>query len=325
MWLVLSLAVALAGLTAFVVWMPGESFDREQPPLTESEKTLATALRAHVETLASTIGNRSVGNYENLERAADYIRQTWKNLGYEVQTQEYQPSGYTEVVQNLYVSIPGARNNKVFVIGAHYDSVGTHCPGANDNASGIAGVLELSRLLRDSNSDVDLVFAAFVNEEPPFFMSSSMGSYVFAESFKKAGKDVVGMISLETIGYFSDTPGSQRYPFPFSFFYPNTGNFIAFVSNMRSHRLLRDLIALFRTHAKFPSEGAAAPALVPGVSWSDQWSFWKFGFPAIMLTDTAPFRYPDYHLTSDTPEKLDYNAMARIVSGLEQVIRSYPM
>jgi hypothetical protein len=129
------------------------------------------------------------------------------------------------------------------------------------------------------------------------------------------------MISLETIGYFSDAPHSQTYPSPgLGLFYPKVGNFIGFVSNVHSRTLLRRVVAAFRKHAKIPSEGAALPAFIPGVSWSDQRSFWRYGYPGIMVTDTAPFRYPHYHSSSDTPDKLDYDRFTLVVRGMEKVI-----
>jgi Zn-dependent M28 family amino/carboxypeptidase len=166
-----------------------------------------------------------------------------------------------------------------------------------------------------------LRFVAFVNEEPPYFLSGEMGSLVYARRCKERGDKISAMISLETIGYFSDAPHSQRYPSPIlGIPYPKVGNFIGFVSNIRSRPLLRRVVALFRRDAKIPSEGAALPWFVPGVSWSDQWSFWKYGYPAIMVTDTAPFRYPYYHSSSDTPDKLDYDRFALVVSGMKKVI-----
>jgi Zn-dependent M28 family amino/carboxypeptidase len=167
-----------------------------------------------------------------------------------------------------------------------------------------------------------LRFVAFVNEEPPYFLSGEMGSLVYARRCKERGDKISAMISLETIGYFSDAPNSQTYPSPgLGLFYPNVGNFIGFVSNVKSRALLRRVMALFRKHAKIPSEGASLPAFIPGVSWSDQWSFWQHGYQAIMVTDTAPFRYPYYHSSNDTPDKLDYDRFTLVVSGMEKVIR----
>ena len=148
-----------------------------------------------------------------------------------------------------------------------------------------------------------------------------MGSRVYARRLKARGENIVAMFSLETIGYFSDGPRSQRYPFPLGFFYPSTGNFLAFVSSLGSRPLLHQALASFRRHAEFPSEGVAAPAFIPGVDWSDHWSFWDEGYPALMVTDTAPYRYPQYHTAADTPDRVDFDRLARVVSGLRATLR----
>jgi Zn-dependent M28 family amino/carboxypeptidase len=220
---------------------------------------------------------------------------------------------------NLEAEIPGARP-EILLIGGHYDSV-FGSPGANDNGTGVAAMLALARRFAARQPKHTLRFVAFVNEEPPYFLSGEMGSFVYADRCKARGDKISAMISLETIGYFSDAPNSQTYPSPgLSLFYPKVGNFIGFVSNVQSRTLLRRVVALFRKHAKIPSEGAALPAFVPGVSWSDQWSFWRKGYPGIMVTDTAPFRYPHYHSSSDTPDKLDYDRFTLVVSGIEKVV-----
>jgi hypothetical protein len=159
-----------------------------------------------------------------------------------------------------------------------------------------------------------------VNEEPPHFQSTDMGSVRYARRCRERGENVVAMLSLETIGYFSEREGSQKYPFPLSYFYPSQGNFIGFVGNRASRQLVRDVVGSFRTHARFPSEGAVLPAALPGVGWSDHWAFWQSGYPAVMVTDTAPFRNPNYHEASDLPDTLDYDRFARVVAGLEKVI-----
>jgi Zn-dependent M28 family amino/carboxypeptidase len=182
-------------------------------------------------------------------------------------------------------------------------------------------MLALARRFAGKPPQHTLRFVSFVNEEPPYFLREQMGSFVYAGRCKARGDRILAMISLETIGYFSDAPRSQTYPAPgLGVFYPSVGNFIGFVSNVPSRDLLRRAIGLFRKHAKIPSEGAALPAFVPGVSWSDQWSFWQHGYPGIMITDTAPFRYPHYHSDTDTPDKLDYDRFALVVSGMEKVI-----
>ena len=181
-------------------------------------------------------------------------------------------------------------------------------------------MLEVARLLRDSNPGHTIRFVAFVNEEPPSFLGETMGSLVYARRIKERGDNVLAMLSLETIGYYSDVKGSQQYPAPFNLFYPDTGNFIGFVGDLGSRELVRRAIKTFRQTTKFPSEGLAAPVGTPGVGWSDHWSFWQVGYPAIMLTDTAPFRYPHYHQSSDTPDKIDYDRMARVVLGVSKVV-----
>jgi Zn-dependent M28 family amino/carboxypeptidase len=147
-----------------------------------------------------------------------------------------------------------------------------------------------------------------------------MGSYVYAKRSAREREKIIAMFSLETIGYYRDETGSQLYPPPFNFFYPNKANFIAFVGNLFSRSLVSRSIRIFRQHANFPSEGIAAPSVIPGISWSDQWSFWVNGYPAVMVTDTAPFRYPFYHTSEDTPDKVDYEKMVYVVKGMQRVI-----
>src|SRR5262249_21271394 len=159
-------------------------------------------------------------------------------------------------------------------------------------------------------------------EEPPYFQTPAMGSAVYARRCRERGEKVVAMLGLETIGYYTDRPGSQRYPFPFGLFYPKTGDFVAFVGNTGSRALVHRAVAAFRAGAPFPSEGAAAPAALQGVGWSDHWSFWQEGYPAVMVTDTAPFRNPDYHTPRDVPDRLAYAPMARVVAGLVRVVEA---
>ncbi len=162
-----------------------------------------------------------------------------------------------------------------------------------------------------------------MNEEPPNSMTGNMGSFVYAKKAAKDKENIIAMFSLETIGYFSDEPGSQQYPPLFNLFYPKKGNFIAFVGNLGSLGLVSKSIRSFRAHSTFPSEGIVAPAFIPGISWSDHWSFWKHGYPAIMITDTAPYRYPAYHTSEDTPDKVDYEKMVYVVKGVEKMIQEF--
>jgi Zn-dependent M28 family amino/carboxypeptidase len=260
-------------------------------------------------------------HYAALERSAGYIEATLEELGYTVGRQAFSVAGRS--VRNIETEIePQAADAPTVVVGAHYDSYGD-APGANDNGTGTAAVLELARLLkswRPGRTRLRLVL--FVNEEPPYYRTPDMGSWRYAKLLSERGEKVRGMISLETLGAFSDAPGSQRYPAPFGLVFPSKANFVAFVALPGSRGLLHEVMASFRRHTPFPSIGGTAPdALVPGVGWSDHWAFGSFGYPAVMLTDTALFRYAHYHLPSDTPEKVDYERLARITKGVERVIR----
>src|SRR5688572_8947014 len=263
--------------------------------------------------LAGVIGERNIYRGGSLERAARYIEEQFAANGYTPASHEYDVGGIT--ARNI--DCGGNAAHDTLLVGAHYDSV-SGCPGANDNASGVAALLELSRLLTGHSRLRQIRFVAFVNEEPPFFMTDLMGSRVYARRCRSRGEKIAGMFSLETIGYYSTNPRSQQYPGPavFQRSYPDTGDFIGFVSNFASRTLLRRAGREFRRRTSFPSEGVSAPADIPGIGWSDHWSFWQENYPAVMITDTAPFRYPHYHQGSDTPDKLNYDSFARVVWGL---------
>jgi len=296
--------------------MPGKNI-ASAAPLSPEDIDLRAELKSDVQALAGEIGERNMARYPQLNAAADFIEDSFSRAGLHPRRDSYEVR--EQACHNIEAEIHGTRPN-VVLIGAHYDSV-FGSPGANDNGSGVAALLALARRFAGKPAQQTLRFVAFVNEEPPYFLSEQMGSFVYAGRCKARGDRISAMISLETIGYFSDAPHSQTYPAPgLGVFYPTVGNFIGFVSNVHSRALLRRSIALFRKHAKIPSEGAALPSFVPGVSWSDQWAFWQHGYPGIMITDTAPFRYPHYHSATDTPDKLDYDRFALVVSGMQKVI-----
>jgi hypothetical protein len=301
---------------AFGIRMPGRNTSMAAT-LNESEIALRAELRADVQKLAGEIGERNMNRYPKLLEAANFIETALTSARLTPRRVSYELRG--RALHNLEVEIPGT-SPEIFVIGAHYDSV-FGCPGANDNGSGVAALLALARRFAGKPTGKTLRFVAFVNEEPPYFQSDEMGSFVYAKRCQARGDRIAGMISLETIGYFSDARGSQRYPSPgLGLFYPTTGNFIAFAGNTSSRSLLRATVAAFRKAGRLPCQGAALPAAIPGIGWSDQWSFWQCGYPAIMVTDTAPFRYPHYHEPTDTPDKLNYDRFALVVSGMEKTI-----
>jgi len=299
-----------------MIRMPGRSHSGPLAPLSADEAELRRRLERHVRALAGEIGERGMTRPGSLEAAARYLEQQLQELGHTVEAQEVQGPA----VRNLVVELRGTvEAEEIVVVGAHYDSV-PGCPGANDNASGTAAVLELARLFKGHRPSRTLRLALFVNEEPPYFLTDAMGSRRYAARSKARGERITAMLSLETIGYYSDAERSQQYPAPFSAFYPSRGDFIGFVSNLPGAPLLRRCVAAFRRTTAFPSEGLAAPGWITGIGWSDHSSFWEHGYPAVMVTDTAPFRYPDYHAPSDTPDKLSFDRMARVVAGLARVV-----
>ncbi len=312
------LVVLLALGLAWMISMPGRSHGESLPPLDELEAELAQRLEGHVEALAGGIGERNYKRTSRLDAARDYVEAALRDCALDPLRQEFEVDGSR--FANVEAEIKGASAPKeVVIFGAHYDSV-LACPGADDNASGVAALLELARLSSTAEYERTVRFVAFANEEPPFFPGDQMGSAFYAGRCRERGEDIVAMLSIESIAYFADAAGSQRYPPPFSFFYPNRGHFIAFVANLSSRSLVRRMIRAFREHATIPSEGLAAPSLIPGVSWSDQLWFWRHGYPAAMVTDTAPFRNPHYHTPHDTPTTLDYERCARVVAGLRRIL-----
>jgi Zn-dependent M28 family amino/carboxypeptidase len=290
------------------------------PALNEQELLLRDRLRAHVAMLGGVIGERHIYRPAALDRTRDYVREQLVSLGYAVHAQEYLVSG--QRVGNVIAEhIGGSLRNEIIVVGAHYDSV-PGCPAANDNGSGVAAMLELARALRDGQLSRTVRFAGFVNEEPPFFQGEQMGSLVYARACREQNDNIVGMLSLETIGCYSDEKGSQSYPLPVQLLFPAIGNFIAFVSDLSSRSFLKQVVKAFEAGSRFSQQHAALPRAIPGIGWSDHWSFWQAGYPALMVTDTAPYRYPHYHRPTDTPDKLHYDHMTRVVWGLVGAVQS---
>jgi Zn-dependent M28 family amino/carboxypeptidase len=317
-----------AGLGAvhYTTSMPGQSHRGPLPPLTADEQALIPLLRRHIEAIASREHN--VAHYDELEKSARYIETTLESYGYAVNRQSFDADDFvagSKSVRNIEVVIAprdGTSAPETLVVGAHYDSA-DGAAGANDNGTGTAAVIELARLLGDLKGSTPrrIRLVLFVNEEPPYFQTEEMGSLQYASALAARNERVVAMYSLETLGYYSSEPGSQRYPFPFGLLYPDRGDFVAFVGMLDVRPLLRASIGSFRSHTQFPTIGGVAPASIRGIDWSDHWAFAQHGFPAIMLTDTALFRYPHYHTFRDTPDKVDMEKLARVVKGIEYMIR----
>lgn len=294
------LAGSIGGLLVYMTSMPGRSHSGALPALSGEGRALSLRLRLHVAALAANERNA------DLETPARYIEAAFAAQGYQPESQHFESGGRR--VRNIEAG------SGPIVVGAHYDSV-PGSPGANDNASGVAVLIELAAM------GLPVRFVAFANEEMPYFTGPEMGSWVWAKRARERGEPVRAMYSLEMLGYYRDAPGSQRYPPPLGLLYPDRADFIAFVGDLGARGLVRSSIKAFREKSLFPSEGVAAPGLIPGVTWSDHWSFRRHGFPAIMITDTAFNRYPHYHLPSDTPDKLDYERMARVTLGLAEMLK----
>jgi Peptidase family M28 len=324
--LLVTLAAIGYGALHYMIGMPGEPYRGPLPPLTDEERALAPVLKRHIAAVASREHN--VARYDELEKSARYIEATLESYGYGVNRQSFDADDYVagvKTVRNIEVVIEPRDANaaaETLVVGAHYDSA-RGAAGANDNGSGTAAVIELARLLADLKGKATrrIRLVLFVNEEMPYFRTQEMGSLQYAAALAARKEPVAAMYSLETIGYYASEPGSQRYPFPFALLFPDRGDFLAFVGMLDARALVRASIGSFRSHTKFPTIGGVAPAFIPGIDFSDHWAFAQQGFPAIMLTDTAPYRYPYYHTFQDTPDKVDMEKLARVVKGIERMIR----
>jgi Zn-dependent M28 family amino/carboxypeptidase len=272
----------------------------------------AARLKSHVQVLAGALVPRSWRHRANLERAADYIAAALRGSGAQVEAQVFSAGGnsYTNVLAAY-----GPATEPWIVVGAHYDVAGNG-PGADDNASAVAGLLELGRLLGTARLPRRVLLAAYCLEEPPFFGTPHMGSVIHAQSLRKAGRRIELMICLEMIGYFSDRPGSQHFPFPLlRLFYPSRGDFILVVDRMTSGQGPR-LRERLRSCAPLSAYSLNAPAFLWGIHLSDHRSFWQAGYDAVMITDTAFYRNRAYHTSDDTADRLDYDRMRRVVDGL---------
>lgn len=272
------------------------------------------ALRDHVIQLSEKLPRRS-DDTDKLDFSARYIKHQLSQYG-SVEEQIYEVWGIP--YRNISITI-GPESRQRIVIGAHYDSFQGN-PGADDNASGIAGLIELARLLSQESLTIPVQLIAYTLEEPPYFRSSDMGSAVHAKQLKTDNIDVIAMISLEMIGYYTDVPDSQDYPIPLmSLIYPTKGNFIAIVGNMGGMGIVRQAKSNMAEVMSLPVVSINAPSIIPGVDFSDHLNFWNQGYPAIMVTDTAFYRNKAYHSEDDTWDRLDYEKMGEVVKGVYAV------
>jgi hypothetical protein len=276
-------------------------------------------LRSDVEALTGLPGYRCFERPDDLDRAAEWSRAALEASGFPVEEQTFEVGGWS--FRNFFARY-GPADGPILVVGAHYDVCGEQ-PGADDNASAVAGLLELARLLALHRPEVThrIELALWPLEEPPNYRTPTMGSAVHARSLADGRADVSGMICLEMLGYFTDETGSQYFPVPgMGLLYPSRGNFIAVVGNGSSWGFTRNVKARMAGATELSVRSINAPALVPGVDFSDHYNFWKEGWDAVMITDTAFYRNPNYHQMSDTPDTLDYERLAHVVTGVYAAI-----
>ena len=276
------------------------------------------SLETHVRTLSESLGPRDASHPENLERVAAYVRQKFAEAGGRIREQAYMVGGTT--YRNIIADF-GPETNERIVVGAHYDAAGPY-PGADDNASGIGGIIELAQLLGQTDLHLKVEVVAYALEEPPFFRSQYMGSAVHARALKKEGAKVRAMIVVEMLGYFSDAADSQQFPVSLlRLLYPSQGNFISVIGRLGEGILVRKIKRSMLEASSLPVYSINAPRSIPGVDFSDHLNYWDEGFPAVMVTDTAFYRNPNYHTRADTAEKLDYNRMAQVVEGVYAAVK----
>ena len=313
-------ALTLPLLTAYgvILRMPGTTHQGPLPALTPGQLSLRDREGADLAHLAGDIGERNTLHPAALSAAAGWIEAELRATGYAPERQVFAAEGVD--CANIEAEHRGTgAPEEIVVVGAHYDSArGT--PGANDDGSGVVALLALARSTASKVTRRTVRFVAFVNEEPPYFASPSMGSAVYAARSAERGEKITAMLSLEMLGSYDDREHSQHYPFPLGMFFPDHADFIAFVGNVDSRALVRTAVGAFRAGTPFPSEGAALPEGTTALDWSDHRSFWAHGYPALMVTDTAIFRYAHYHRRTDTRDKVDLDRLARVTEGLGGVI-----
>lgn len=288
----------------------------------QDDAHLEARLRRHVDVLAGLIGPRHLGKPKTIEATLGYLVKELEIAGHTVEKQPYPAGSHTAT--NLVVEIPGAKPEAgIVVLGAHYDTVWC-TPGADDNASAVAVLIEAARLLHGAKPRRTIRLVAFACEEPPHFHTGDMGSQEYARNCRKRGEKVVGMLCLEMVGYYTDAANQalpEGIPRWLRWAFPRRGDFLAAVGNLRSWRLVWQFRRGFKRATRFPLFSIALPEAIHAIRLSDNSSFWDQGYPALMLTDTSFLRNPHYHQATDTPETLDYGRMVGVTRGVAGAVR----
>ncbi len=311
----IGLSVLILVLGYFMVTQPFVRSVKSEPPAVS-----VTRLEEHVRFLTETVHPRNYEETKNINAAADYIKQQLQKTGVEVSEQFFEAGG--KRYRNISAHF-GPKQESVMIIGAHYDSFSS-TPGADDNASGVAGLLELALLLKNNPPAHAVELVAYTLEEPPFFQTENMGSAVHARSVKAANRPVKVMISLEMIGYFNDEAGSQEYPISLMrAAYPTKGNYIGVIGQFSDIKETKRVKALMAGATDLPVYSINASTIVQGLDFSDHRNYWAEGYQAVMITDTAFFRNKNYHELTDTADTLDYHRMAKVVQGTYAVVQGF--
>ena len=308
-----NLACFTFGLGSVLFWVTQPLFTVSGPRLNPVIEVDPEKLENHVRILTDEMAPRNFEHFENMEKAADYIHEQFDGTGARINELSYEINGKTfRIVSGFF----GPDTKERLIVGAHYDAV-PGSPGAADNASGVAGLLEMAAALGENPPPMMVELVAYPNEEPPFFRTRLMGSYVHAMHLKKEKVPVRLMIALESIGYFTDRPFTQLYPNPFfRLLYPSRGNFIAVVSRLREGSVVRRIKKAMRTVPDLSVHSFNGPSIIAGIDYSDHRNYWKAGYRAVMVTDTAFYRNDHYHTPLDLPDTLDYKRLSKVVQGV---------